>query len=376
MHYNISPTAAVTFLIPSIILFWLGFQFIGSYLKIYSDGIGVRKPYRLFRHKFIPWSSIKEVQYFDRGVLLDEDSFNFSFKPFNSIDIFLIGGKKSRKTIEISNIWVDQLETAYKLLKDHVIPQIEPENCEFHSSIKPSKRCMKCGRWVCSACIEEKSIFGTLYEECSLCLYKQGLRRVRNVSIISMIFPALILLRFIFSFFVPPPIYPQLIQPNDASPMFTFLIAVSITPYGFGLITANIQRNSILNKLKIDHSLRSFVILLMISLFIYIFYFVLFYAINEFLMLGWTIWTVIYALIAYGYDSPRKKVLLEDNVEFQIKTLEDKFTMYFLKGILAFYIGLIGLAIFGVIWKSFLAPPEINEDLLWLIIRLYYGFGP
>ena len=370
-YYIMAPTAAVTFLIPSIILFWFGLQFIGSYLIIYPAGIQVRRPYRFFLHKPILWSSIREVRFFDRGVLISE----YSTHPYDTIEIYFREGNVD-KTIEISNIWVNQLETAYEIMIDHVKPIEKPDSCEFHSNLKPYTQCIKCGRQVCSACIEEKNIFGTYFCDCSLCIFKQGIKRMRIIYIISTIFPALILNNYIWSFFYTPPIQFLLMPPIDASPMFAFFIAVSVSPYGFGLFVSNIRRKNILNKLNISHPQWSFGILGFFTIFIAGFYAILFYSINEYLMLGWVIWTIIYILIVHGYDCPRKVVSEEDNVEFRIKTADDKFNKQFLISLAVVFTGLIGFAIFGVIWKFFLAPPEIDEDLLWLIFELLYETEP
>ena len=41
---------------------WSGFHFFVTYVKIYEDGIKIRKPVRLFQSKYIPFDLIEDIQ--------------------------------------------------------------------------------------------------------------------------------------------------------------------------------------------------------------------------------------------------------------------------------------------------------------------------
>ncbi|MFX0134733.1 MAG: hypothetical protein ACFFDN_13920, partial [Candidatus Hodarchaeota archaeon] len=365
--YLASSFGAFFFFIFFIILFWLGFQFFGSYLKIYSDGISVRKPYRLYRHKFIPWSSIKDVHYAERGALMDLDldlDLDFAHE-YNSVHIYL---KDEEESIEITNVWVEQIYKAYEIMKENIEPYEQSNNCQYHPNIKVDKKCLKCGKNVCSACIEEKTIFTTYFCECSLCSYKKGLKRIWIIYAISLFLPLIMILNYISSFYMPPRI--SLISPQiDASPMFIFFLGVSITPLGYGNYLAHIKRKIILNKLGLTHPTASFVILGLLSIFLISFSAFLFYYVNEYLLLVFEIWTGIYILIVYGYNYPRKYVYTTPDHDFNIKKTRDRFDILFFIIFFGIYLGLLVSEVILYILGLFLAKPEIDKDILWLIIK-------
>ncbi len=299
IYYHLAQIGVTIFLTLFLFFFWLGFQFYGSYLIIQDDGIKIKKPYRFFRHKFIPWNSIKGVLFTDRGItwLTGMRSINF-----NTIEIFF---KNNKKSVELSNIWVNPIREAYKWLEKYIDPLYISENCEFHPHIEASSQCLKCGRSVCSDCIEEKSIGGTNYCECSLCLFDKMNGRIRTVSIISLIFPIIMLIDYISGFFIPPLIY--LTRQLNVSIAIPFLVALIILPYGYGLYFANLKRLSILRKLKIEFNKQSFILVSCLTIATSVSYSLFFLIlINIFSLLGFLIYTGIYALIICKFEYPKK----------------------------------------------------------------------
>jgi len=90
-------------------LFWLGLQFLGSFLTIYESGIKIRKPYSLSIPRFIAWNQIKDIKFLHSG---HGKTFGVDFVP--AVQILLNNRKKN--PIEISGVWVNQIQDVFKLM--------------------------------------------------------------------------------------------------------------------------------------------------------------------------------------------------------------------------------------------------------------------
>ncbi len=103
----------IIFLSWDVITIWITFQFIGSYLIIYTNGVKIRNPFSLFNHKFISWSSIKEIILYEYGYTKDI----FDNTKYNAISFSL---KNQKKSFHIIGKWVDKIEYAYSIMLDYI----------------------------------------------------------------------------------------------------------------------------------------------------------------------------------------------------------------------------------------------------------------
>ncbi len=106
-------TFTIIFLIIFIFLIWIGLQFHGSYLILFSNGIKIKKPFGFFKYRFISWNSIKELKI----VKIGRSRIRFDYKEREAIHIFL---ENENKPIIISGIWVEETRSVYNLMNKYI----------------------------------------------------------------------------------------------------------------------------------------------------------------------------------------------------------------------------------------------------------------
>ncbi len=288
----------------------MGFQSIRTFLIIYNDGIKIATPYRSLGHKFIPWHAIKEIELYYRGRI----GSRYDSRTYYEIYIFI---KNQPKSLKISELWVENIETAYNLIKKHIKPLQKTENCQNHPKIKTVEQCRTCGAYFCEKCIEKKSIEGFKFCECSLCIYNVGLNRIKKCYFFSLICPLIFLISIILKLLIN--------LENDLTLnlyIISFILSLPFafitTPHGYGFYFANVKRKEILEQLNIrfdQYSLKKlkfFVIL--INLINPIFYFCFFYLLypsshiilSSIFMSIYLILTIIFTKISYNIEKPKK----------------------------------------------------------------------
>ncbi|MHA1384311.1 MAG: hypothetical protein ACTSR3_11215 [Candidatus Helarchaeota archaeon] len=102
-------------LIPFTLLVWLSLHFMVSYLIIYENGIKFRKPYRFLRSTFVPMELIEDVKLSTGGIM--RASFFGNLKTANRIDIYI---RTRLKPLDITEHWVENINSAYKIIKDNI----------------------------------------------------------------------------------------------------------------------------------------------------------------------------------------------------------------------------------------------------------------
>ncbi|MFX0133472.1 MAG: B-box zinc finger protein [Candidatus Hodarchaeota archaeon] len=292
------------FIVLSIFFMWLGIQCFGSYLIVYSDGIKVRKSILTLKYEFISWNLIKEINFYSEGRSGGIDD------PFEHYAIYIFL-KDRPYSIIFSDTLVDKAYSVYNSLLKYIKPIEIPDFCQNHPKIKSKLQCRNCGAYVCEGCIEEKKISG-IHCECSLCIFKKGLNRIKKIHIILLINTPLTLLIFIINlyekFFTDVTIFGLFFIPY----IITFSSVIILTPYAFGTYLANINRQIYLKQLDLKYSNELITVLLFstIPLLILNFFWVLFSFIKILniiqLFTLYLVYTIIITLISYWYERPRK----------------------------------------------------------------------
>lgn len=310
----------ITFILLSIymILIWYSFQFFGSYLIIYQNGIKIRKPYRLLRYKFIPWNLIRDLKLEAEGMIgINKGDDHI----YNAIYIFL---KDQSKSINISEIWVEEINSVYNLMIKYIELIKVPKFCKNHSEIAVYKQCRSCGDYVCDVCIEEKS-YRRIYCECTLCLFNLGLNRIKKIYLLTIPSSLTYFIFMLISLFVN--LYQNWIALSII--VFPFLLSLFsiffLIPTAYGMYLATIRRRGYLKKLNIKFSdnLFKIVSLLIIPFFIFDYLWLQFWFIQKLdinipLFITYLFFTTIIMLITFLFERPRKTAKFKELCKLKI----------------------------------------------------------
>jgi len=316
--------AFIVGLIFLLFVVWYSLQFFGSFLTIYTDGVGIVTPYRFKIQKYFPWSSIKGIK-----MVENDDIYGGRYEYYGAIYFVL---KESKHTIKISELWADNLQEAYDLMLRYIKPIKKPEYCKNHPNNISTTFCRSCGAYFCDECIETKEIYSTglriyrngrVYQKCVSCNFNIGLKRMAIIYSIALIIPvaaiSLLLFNLILDFggYLYSEIhgYWYISRLGTQFSFFgnifgissTYYTIISIflfaaTPYAFGFNIVNLIKTKKLNRLKINYRKKSLFTLTILAILIIIYYSILYFQFNHVWLIVYLTWIVLLTVFSFIFE--------------------------------------------------------------------------
>jgi hypothetical protein len=260
---------------------WVACQYFGSYLIIYETGLKVRKPYRLFRHKYIPFNLIskirlKPIKKRSNGWRVPWIVTGGKFFPLlprripkssedhevNELFIFL----KSRGRTTITDQWAYRTEDALDQILPHLTKSDSTGFCQNCHISMARTMCMGCGFAICSFC-EENNYLLSPKTACIICHYEKANKIVLRSFLLALCPIFLLIIGLLNSnsniLLV---ITDSVLQ---AHPIFIFyvtchlFISFFLLPYGFAHLISNIFRVKRIKRLQIKKSYERFHLLIL-----------------------------------------------------------------------------------------------------------------